>query len=351
MKKTIKIASLFLLIAWHPFKAEAFFGYQILHLKVFSYPAGAGKFAAANYYFDYDQGERLNHYQKYGENLSVNDYFELYVKEDSYLTELDTLMIVAYMDGYEDGYMVKVKPVDENYMFLGFVHSKYIGQQYDFWYYYQQSNEYPYYRPNVNESDFSYNIEDAKLLDYDDFLFVMTDNKTIIHYAVDFWAGGIIHPSQVIAVDNDMRQYIWPIDENTFPENPNDYCIGVFTRVFLTNEDRENVIIYPRANEIGDEVTFTCTRDDFDYWIEEGTGRHIAENPYTFTVTGKETYTAHFGDPSKVAPLQLPRGGENGSSSSDAHHSSSVYDLQGRKVNVNDKKGIYIKNGRKQVIR
>lgn len=152
MKKIIKIALLFLLIAKCPFKAEAFFGYQILHLKVFSYPAGAGKFSVANYYFGYEQGECLNHYQKYGENLSVKDYFEMYVKEDSYRTELDTLMMVAYMDGYGDGYLVKVKPVDENYTFLGFVHSKYIGEQYDFWYYYQHSNEYPYYRPLISSS-------------------------------------------------------------------------------------------------------------------------------------------------------------------------------------------------------
>ena len=146
-------------------------------------------------------------------------------------------------------------------------------------------------------------------------------------------------------------KHTWTGPSEIFPENPNEYVYAVFTRVTVCNERKNEIIIYPRANEIGDEVTLTCTRDDFDYWIEEGTGRHIAKNPYTFTVTGKETYTAHFGDPSKVVPLQLPRGGENGFSSSDAHHSSFVYDMQGRKMNFNDKKGIYIKNGRKQVIR
>ena len=345
MKKSLKIVLFFLLVVLCPFRVEAFFGFQILHLKVFSYPAGAGKFAVANYYLGYDQGERQYHYKKYGEDLSVKDYFELYVKEDAYRTEFDTLMIVAYMDGYGDGYLVKVKPIDENYTFLGFVHSKYIGEQYDLWYYYQHSNEYPYYRPSVNESDFYYTIEDAKLLDYDDFLRGMTDDMAIIHYAVDFWAGGTIHPSQIISVDYDIRQYIWPIDENTFPENPNDYCMGVFTRVFLTNEDRENVIIRPRANEIGDEVTLTCTRDDFDYWIEEGTGRHITENPYTFTVTGKETYTAHFADP--TASPQPPH-------KEGAHRADAVYDLQGRKISGRmnaDMPGVYIVNGKKVVKR
>ena len=148
--------------------------------------------------------------------------------------------------------------------------------------------------------------------------------------------------------ENEDGTCVFVGDPNCFPENPNEYLYAVFARVVISNFKEKEVYLYPRANEIGDEVTLTCTRDDFDYWIEEGTGRHIAKNPYTFTVTGKETYTAHFGDPSKIASHQLPSGKE---SSSLTAHPSSVYDLQGRKVNVNDKKGIYIKNGRKQVIR
>ena len=342
MKKLFKIVLPFLLIAWCPFKAEAFFGYQILHLKCFSHPVGVGKFAVVNYYFSYkkDYGNDSPHY------ISIDDYYKLYVKDDAYKTDIDTLMIVSYMNEYKDGYLVKVYPIDEGYTFLGFVHSEYIGEQYDFWYYYQHSNEYPYYyRPEVNKENFVFDVENAVLMDYNDAVSEYTDDKTIIHYTANPWAGGFIREYY----DNEAKHYYFPIDENTFPENPNDYCIGVFTRVFLTNEDRENVIIYPRANEIGDEVTLTCTRDDFDYWIEEGTGQHIEENPYTFTVTGKETYTAHFTDPSKIALHQLPSGKEGSSLTA---HPSSDYDLQGRRVkNGEMRKGVYIQNGKKVVIK
>ena len=338
MKKSLKIVLFFLLVVLCPFRAEAYFGYQILHLKCFSHPVGVGKFAVVNYHFGYEDCiSEIHHY------ISIDDYYNLYVKDDAYKTDIDTLMIVSYMNEYEDGYLVKVNPIDEGYTFLGFVHSEYIGEQYDWWHYEFQHEDYPYYyRPEVNKEDFTFDVENAVFMDYHDAVFEHTDDKTIIHYAVDFWAGGFIREYY----DNEAKQTYFPIDENTFPENPNDYCIGVFTRVFLTNEDRENVIIYPRANEIGDEVTLTCTRDDFDYWIEEGTGRHIEENPYTFTVTGKETYTAHFTDPSKIASHQLPSGKEG---SSLIAHPSSVYDLQGRRLTKASAKGLYIQNGKKVI--
>ena len=328
MKRSIII--LLLLMSFLSSHSQVY-NYVPFHLRCSSYPLNAGVVYA---FSEFEFAGKLN-------NDSWWEIFDTYVSDEEFKHTIDLKMIVMTYAGY----CAKVIPVDSGYTFLGFTRATFLRDDIKYWDYWDEEKDYFY--PDVKESDFSFDPEMADVSDE----------------RMCYWDTPASHACGFIGEEYFNRceeegyfpivgwKHTWTGPSEIFPENPNEYVYAVFTRVMVSNERKNEIIIYPRANEIGDEVTLTCTRDDFDYWIEEGTGRHIAENPYTFTVTGKETYTAHFGDPSKMAPLQLPRGGENGSSSSDAHHSSSVYDLQGRKVNVNDKKGIYIKNGRKQVIR
>ena len=78
---------------------------------------------------------------------------------------------------------------------------------------------------------------------------------------------------------------------------------GVFAKVKVDMEsairdnDLASVEINKIANQVGDEVTITATPIDetttFDYWTDSK-GDKITDNPYTFTVTDIDTYTAHF---------------------------------------------------------
>ena len=78
------------------------------------------------------------------------------------------------------------------------------------------------------------------------------------------------------------------------------YC-GFFAKVKAEvakgMSDIASVEISEIANKVGDEVTITANLLDetakFDYWTDSK-GNKITQNPYTFTVEGVETYTAHF---------------------------------------------------------
>ena len=316
-----------------------------LHVRCSSYPANAAKVYAVNYrygYFCFSNYQLLQGYQE----LTPKDYFDIFAKEKDYDFSVDLKRVIAHT--YSSCYLVRLMPVDNGYSFVGLSRAQYIGKGWDWLSVFNDVEIYnSYFRLDTDSSDFVFNPENIDDKNYHDCQNEYgEDNKYI--YCVDrqTWVAGYVNCDYM--KENEDGTCVFVGDPNCFPENPNEYLYAVFARVVISNFKEKEVYLYPRANEIGDEVTLTCTRDDFDYWIEEGTGRHIAKNPYTFTVTGKETYTAHFGDPSKIAFHQLPSGKE---SSSLTAHPSSVYDLQGRKVNVNDKKGIYIKNGRKQVIR
>ena len=76
---------------------------------------------------------------------------------------------------------------------------------------------------------------------------------------------------------------------------------GIFTKAKVQYAVGQNSVatldINKLANDTGDEVTITAIPNDesvnFDYWTDTK-GNKITENPYTFTVSDIETYTAHF---------------------------------------------------------
>ncbi|MBQ9362515.1 MAG: hypothetical protein IJT97_03735 [Bacteroidaceae bacterium] len=76
---------------------------------------------------------------------------------------------------------------------------------------------------------------------------------------------------------------------------------GIFTKVkvqYATGQESVAMLeISKVANDTGDELTITAIPYDetvqFDYWTDSQ-GNKITENPYTFTVSDIETYTAHF---------------------------------------------------------
>ncbi|MBQ9641187.1 MAG: hypothetical protein IJV06_06475 [Bacteroidaceae bacterium] len=76
---------------------------------------------------------------------------------------------------------------------------------------------------------------------------------------------------------------------------------GIFTKAkvqYVPGQSSVGLLdISKVANDTGDAVTITATPIDetvkFDYWTDTQ-GNKIADNPYSFTVSGIETYTAHF---------------------------------------------------------
>ena len=325
--------SIFLLLFLMSFLSSHSLVYNLVpfHLRCSSYPLNAGVVYA---FSEYEFAGKLN-------NDSWWEIFDNYVSDEEYKHTIDLKMIVQTYAGY----YAKVIPVDSGYSFLGFTRAIFIRDDIKYWDYWDEEKDYFY--PDVKESDFNFDPE----------LVYAYPNESERMYYWDTPAShacGFINDTYFSRCEEEGYfpilgwKHTWTGPSDIFPENPNEYLYAVFARVVISNFKEKEVYLYPRANEIGDEVTLTCTRDDFDYWIEEGTGRHIAENPYTFTVTGKQTYTAHFVNQTKIAPHQLPSGKEGSSLTA---HPSSDYDLQGRKVNVNDKKGIYIKDGRKRVVR
>ena len=311
-----------------------------LHLRCSSYPLCASKVYVVNYYYDYLYGRGEHH----NDISCPKDYFDLFVKEEDYASQIDFNMIVAY--GYSSSYLVRVIPTDDGYSFVGLCRAQYTG---DFWDWRNYATTDSYVLAEFDNSDFVFdpeNLEDKYIINCGDYL-RREDHKYIFKIVQPVWIGGCVSGLYMqFNKEGTSNEFVG--DPNCFPENPNEYVYAVFARVVISNFKEKEVYLYPRANEIGDEVTLTCTRDDFDYWIEEGTGRHIAENPYTFTVTGKETYTAHFEDPSKIASHQLPSGKEG----------SSLYDLSGRKlpslqggVGGRLHKGVYIQGGKKFVVK
>lgn len=120
---------------------------------------------------------------------------------------------------------------------------------------------------------------------------------------------------------------------------------ALFSRV-IVNGDESICGISNNTNEIGEEITIIAVdgTDEglFSYWIEESTGRHITENPYTFTVSRKDSYTPVFGNPAGIeTPENAPV--EN--------TPTSIYTIDGKQLQKEPTEGIYIKNGKKVLVK
>ncbi len=134
------------------------------------------------------------------------------------------------------------------------------------------------------------------------------------------------------------------------PETPNERCYALFARVIVNDAEggvsmieNHSDKLSDNTNDIGDKVCITAVADNviehpFLYWIEESTGRHINENPYTFTVTGQETYTPYFGiEPDGIKNLDRSSGKDT----------DDVYSIDGKRLSVEPEHGIFIKNRKK----
>ena len=299
MKNNIIFALLFFFFS----KASALGLYQPVHLLVNCFPLDAGIICTASSVYVDEYGFYNNESNPGNiENILLNASLE------EFMSEIDTCYIT-----YQGMYEVRAIPC-EGYQFVGFSHATYVGYKPDVFDYSEE------YYVTVSSSDFVFDIDTSEL-----FFNRYTDNSVAFFFA-NQWATG----------------WIFTLEEGyDCPEDPNEYCYALFCRVKAEAEGGGKAEIDHRVNEIGDEITITATPDDdsspFLYWIEESTGRKITENPYTFTVTGMETYTAHFGDPSVVVlPQSSPQ-------------ANSIYDLQGRQLKEEPVHGIYIKGGKKIV--
>lgn len=137
-----------------------------------------------------------------------------------------------------------------------------------------------------------------------------------------------------------------------FTPSPCEYCWAIFARVIVKNANGGKATIANHsdkqsddANDIGDEVCITAVANSednpFQYWIEESTGRHIVENPYTFTVTHQDAYTPYFGS--------SPEGIDEVHVSKSITGTSASYTLDGKRLRSDPQRGAFIKNGKKLV--
>lgn len=93
-------------------------------------------------------------------------------------------------------------------------------------------------------------------------------------------------------------------DDYNYGFEPDATYYGVFSKVvvdYAAGQDDQELVgtlaISKLANDTGDNITITATPANdnvkFDYWTDSK-GNKITDNPYSFTVSGVETYTAHF---------------------------------------------------------
>lgn len=134
------------------------------------------------------------------------------------------------------------------------------------------------------------------------------------------------------------------------PETPNERCYALFARVVVNDAEggvsmieNHSDELSDNTNEIGDKVCITAIADNviehpFLYWIEGSTGRHIKENPYTFTVIGKETYTPYFGIEPDVIITSDKKSG---------YRANAVYSIDGKKLYSKPEHGVFIKGNKK----
>ena len=120
-----------------------------------------------------------------------------------------------------------------------------------------------------------------------------TDETTMAEKVADGEEASIAVTTEV-TTDNDTQEY--------YPFDPDATYYAIFAKVKVNAaaglEDVAELSISKVANDTGDKITLTATPYDaesvqFDYW-SDSKGNKITENPYTLTVSGVETYTAHF---------------------------------------------------------
>ena len=120
-----------------------------------------------------------------------------------------------------------------------------------------------------------------------------TDETTMAEKVADGEEASIAVTTEV-TTDNDTQEY--------YPFEPDATYYAIFAKVKVNAaaglEDVAELSISKVANDTGDKITLTATSYDaesvqFDYW-SDSKGNKITENPYTLTVSGVETYTAHF---------------------------------------------------------
>ena len=122
-------------------------------------------------------------------------------------------------------------------------------------------------------------------------------------------------------------------DDYNYGFEPDATYYGVFSKVvvdYAAGQDDQELVgtlaISKLANDTGDNITITATPANdnvkFDYWTDSK-GNKITDNPYSFTVSGVETYTAHFsgdniitfdfGEGGKYIPFSSSLSGKMGS--------------------------------------
>lgn len=139
-------------------------------------------------------------------------------------------------------------------------------------------------------------------------------------------------------------------------ENPTDYIFAVFTKGDVARVTPEQsaffgnywgtVVSSKLDNTAGEEVTFTAKPDahfHFVKWTDDKGELVSTTNPLTVTVTGGKVYLCHFdkGDPEPNGITDVRY-----STLNDQRYT----DLQGRTA-VIPRKGIYIRQGKKVVVR
>ena len=170
----------------------------------------------------------------------------------------------------------------------------------------------------------------------------------------------------------------------TTMEKPPDHLFAVFTKGAVAHrakgqETHGKVYSSKLYNEVGDQVTFSAYGDSesqsaggvkyfkFSHWTNAA-GESVSTNrEYTITVTGMETYYANFVETTKAEfqeteddpnKIDWSKTGEDdpwtllGVQTIEQGRvaASPVFDLQGRVVKA-PVKGLFIKNGKKMVIR
>ncbi|MBR1668589.1 MAG: hypothetical protein IJ693_09970 [Bacteroidaceae bacterium] len=123
--------------------------------------------------------------------------------------------------------------------------------------------------------------------------FTSATDETTMAELVDAKAETTLSVTAIQSTEDDTVEGYGFEPDNTF--------YGVFSKVKVQAveglESVASIDISKVANDKGDNITITATPYDektkFEYWLDSK-GNKITENPYSFTVSDVETYTAYF---------------------------------------------------------
>ena len=307
--------------------------WQPLYLRMTSYPRHAGVVFVEEHV--------VNQYEYH-----VSKSFSFNSVEESD-TDMIEMKMVKYAATGGAQYEAHAKPND-GFFFLGFTQSDYIGPRWQDFGIHGEDEYFEYYAPDDDKWDTCFVFNDRiynssykkspRKIQYDLSHGPMYFNDTWDHIGV-------------FPKEDDQLIESYPF---IFTSTPSEYCWALFARVIVKDGNGGTAKIANHSdeqsditNDIGDEICITAVTSDkditFQYWIEESTGRHITENPYTFTVTHQDTYTPHFG-PS-------PEGIESPEADASARDASAIYTLDGKALKSEPQKGVFIKGNRKMIKR